>query len=108
MLIITIITGIIAIVVAYHFGITSTWLGTGSVTGIVLFMVIAMLPQCHFLFDSGVGAFVTVALWVAYTTFIHRILTNVRRQRPTSAGQRSVIAWQFGKRRLALAWEVAA
>jgi hypothetical protein len=108
MLLVTIITGIIAIIAAYSAGITSTWIGTGSVTGIVLFLAIAALPQCHFLFDSGVGAFVIVAMWAIYTTFVHRLLSNARRRTPISAGHRSVIAWQFGKNRLALAWEVAA
>jgi hypothetical protein len=108
MLIITIITGIIAIMAAYHAGITSTWIGTGSVTGIVLFLAIAALPSCHWLFDSGVGAFVIVGIWAAYTTFIHSLLTNARRRTPTNAGQRSVIAWQIGNARLAVAWEVAA
>ena len=108
MLIITILTGIIALMAAYHAGITSTWLGTGSVTGIVLLLAIAALPQCYWLFDSGLGALLTVAIWAVYTTFLHRMLTDKRRCAPMNAdARRHVFVWKMGRQQVILAWAVA-
>ena len=94
MIIVTIIIGIIALLAARAAGITGTWLGTGAVTALVLYIAISALPQAHWLFDN---LWLCAALWAIATTFYHRLLTDARRQTPMIVGQRSGIVWQFGR-----------
>lgn len=105
MIIATILLGIIALSIAKAIGIMEWWIGTGSVTAIVLLMVIAALPQAHWLFDTPL---LTLALWAIATTFYHRMLADARRQTPVVVGQRTGIVWQFGRYRLAFAMAVTA
>lgn len=94
----SIIIGIIAIIAAHQAGLTATWLGTGSVTSLVLFMCILALPQCHWLFDSMAGFAIVVALWVAYTTLVYRLLSDKRRCAPMHADARRFVMWRMGRR----------
>lgn len=105
MIIATIIIGIIALLAARAAGITGTWLGTGAVTAVVLFLAISALPQAQWLFDN---LWLCAALWAIATTFYHRLLADARRQTPTNAGQRTGIVWQVGRYRLAFAMAVTA
>ena len=105
MIIITIIIGIIALLAARAAGILDTWLGTGAVTAVVLFLAISALPQAHWLFDN---LWLCAALWAIATTFYHRLLADKRRQTPVIVGQRTGIVWQFGRYRLAFAMAVTA
>lgn len=118
MLILTITLSILMLIAAHAAGLTATWLGTGSATAIVVLLVISGYAPAHFLFVSAGGWTVTVALWLFATSLNHHLLTEFRSAihpiapiRPISriqpAPSRRAIAWQFGHRRLALAWEVA-
>lgn len=93
MIIVTIIIGIIALTAARAAGITDTWLGTGAVTGIILYMAIAALPQAQWLFDN---LWLCIALWGMATTFYHRLLTDARRCAPINTGRRAVL-WRWGR-----------
>lgn len=105
MIIVTIIIGIIALLAARAAGIAGTWLGTGAVTALILYMVISALPQAQWLFDN---LWLCVALWAIATTFYHRLLADKRRQTPVIVGQRTGIVWQVGRYRLAFAMAVTA
>ena len=73
MIIITVIIGIIALLAARAAGITSTWLGTGAVTAVLLYLIIAAVPYLHCLFDS---LWLVAIIWVVLTTFYHRLLSD--------------------------------
>lgn len=94
MLIITIVISIVALTAAKAAGITSTWLGTGAVSALMLYMIIAALPQAQWLFDS---LWLCVVFWVAMTTFYHRLLADQRRRAPINIGRRTGMVWQFGR-----------
>lgn len=105
MIIATIIIGITALLTARAAGITGTWVGTGAVTAVVLFLAISALPQAYWLFDN---LWLCAALWAIATTFYHRLLADARRCTPVVVGQRTGIVWQVGRYRLAFAMAVTA
>jgi len=105
MMIATILLGIIALSIAKAVGIMEWWIGTGSVTAIVLLLLIAALPQAHWLFDTPL---LTLAMWAALTTFYHRLLTDARRQTPVVVGRRSGFVWQLGRYTVGVAVGVTA
>lgn len=101
----TIIISIIALTAAKAAGITSTWLGTGAVTALILYMVIAALPGAQWMFDS---LWLCVVIWAGLTTFYHRLLADVRRQTPVNVGRRSFFLWSFGRYQVGVAVGVTA
>lgn len=105
MMIATILLGIIALSIAKAVGIMEWWIGTGSVTAIVLLLLIAALPQAHWLFDTPL---LTLAMWAALTTFYHRLLADKRRCAPMRAGRRSGVVWSFGRVTVGIAVGVTA
>ena len=105
MIIATILLGIIALSIAKAVGIMEWWIGTGSVTAIVLLLVIASLPQVQWLFDTPLLA---LAIWIIATTFYHRLLADARRQTPVIVGRRSGMVWQFGRYTVGVAVGVTA
>lgn len=105
MIIITIIIGIIALLAAREAGITSTWLGTGAVTAILLYLIIAAVPYLHCLFDS---LWLVAILWAILTTFYHRLLADARRQSPMHVGRRSGFVWTLGRYTVGVAVGVTA
>lgn len=105
MIIITIIIGIIALLVARAAGITDTWLGTGVVAAFILYMLIAALPQAQWLFDS---LWLVAIMWAMLTTFYHRLLADARRQTPAVVGRRSGFVWQLGRYTVGVAVGVTA
>lgn len=105
MIIIAIIIGIIALLAARAAGITDTWLGTGAVAALILYMLIASLPQAHWLFDTPL---LTLAMWAMLTTFYHRLLADDRRQSPVVAGRRSGFVWTLGRYTVGIAVGVRA
>lgn len=111
-MLLTITLSILMLIAAHAAGLTETRLGTGAATAIVVMLVIAGYAPAHFLFDSAAGWLLTLALWAFATSLNHHLLAEFRsalqpihRIQPTST--RRAIAWQFGDRRLAFAWEVA-
>lgn len=105
MIIATIIIGITALLTARAAGITGTWVGTGAVTAVVLFLVISALPQAHWLFDN---LWLCAVLWIIATTFYHRLLADARRQTPVNVGCRSGMVWQCGRYTVVIAVGVTA
>lgn len=101
----TIIISVAALVSARAAGLTATWLGTGSVTALVLFFIMSAVPQCAVLFDS---LWLVVPVWAGTTTAYHRILTGKRRHAPMRAGRRSGIVWSFGRYTVGIAVGVTA
>lgn len=109
MIIFTIIIGITALLAGHAAGLTETKLGTAAITAIILLLAISALPQCYWLFDSGVGWLTTLVLWLVTSHCYHRLLTDTRRSTPvvnrqTSGCGRRLIIWQFGRQRLAFAY----
>jgi len=94
MIIITVIIGIIALLSARAAGLTDSWLGTGAVAALILYMIIAALPQAQWLFDT---LWLCAVLWAILTTFYHRLLADARRQTPVVVGRRSGFVWSFGR-----------
>ena len=105
MIIATIIIGIIALLAARAAGITDTWLGTGAVAALILYMVVAALPQAQWLFDN---LWLCAVLWAALTTFYHRLLADARRQAPMIVGRRSGFVWSMGRYTVGVAVGVTA
>lgn len=105
MIIITVIIGIIALLAARASGLTGTWLGTGAVAAIILYMLITALPQAQWLFDS---LWLVAIMWAALTTFYHRLLADARRQSPMHVGRRSGFVWQLGRYQVGIAVGVTA
>ena len=105
MIIATILLGIIALSIAKAVGIMEWWIGTGSVTAIVLLLVIASLPQVQWLFDTPLLA---LAIWIIATTFYHRLLADARRQTPVNVGCRLGMVWQCGRYTVVIAVGVTA
>lgn len=105
MIIITVIIGIIALLAARAACLTDTWLGTGAVAAIILYMLIAALPQAQWLFDS---LWLVAIMWAALTTFYHRLLADARRQTPVVVGRRSGFVWSFGRVTVGIAVGVTA
>jgi hypothetical protein len=105
MIIITIIIGIIALLVARASGLTDTWLGTGAIAALILYMLIAALPQAQWLFDS---LWLVAIMWAMLTTFYHRLLADKRRCAPMRAGRRSGVVWSFGRVTVGIAVGVTA
>lgn len=105
MIIATILISIIALTTAKSVGITSTWLGTGAVTALMLYMIITALPQAQWLFDS---LWLCAVLWAMLTTFYHRLLADQRRCTPTNAARRTGMVWQFGRYQVGVAVGVTA
>lgn len=105
MIIITVIIGIIALLAARASGLTDTWLGTGAIAALILYMLIAALPQAQWLFDS---LWLCAVLWAMLTTFYHRLLADARRQTPVVAGRRSGFVWQLGRYTVGVAVGVTA
>lgn len=105
MIIITVIIGIIALLAARAAGLTDTWLGTGAIAALILYMLIAALPQAQWLFDS---LWLCALLWFALTTFYHRLLADARRQSPVVVGRRSGFVWQLGRYQVGVAVGVTA
>jgi len=105
MIIITIIIGIIALLAARAAGITDTWLGTGAVAALILYMLIAALPQAQWLLDS---LWLVAIMWAMLTTFYHRLLADARRQTPAVVGRRSGFVWQLGRYTVGVAVGVTA
>ena len=105
MIIVTVIIGIIALLAARAAGLTDTWLGTGAVAALILYMLIAALPQAQWLFDS---LWLCVLLWAMLTTFYHRLLADARRQTPVVVGRRSGFVWQLGRYTVGIAVGVTA
>ncbi len=105
MIIITVIIGIIALLAARASGLTDTWLGTGAIAALILYMLIAALPQAHWLFDTPL---LTLAMWAALTTFYHRLLADKRRCAPMRAGRRSGFVWTMGRYTVGVAVGVTA
>jgi len=105
MIIATIVIGIIALLAARAVGITDTWLGTGAVTAILLYLIIAAVPYLHCLFD---GLWLVAIIWVVLTTFYHRLLSDARRQSPMHVGRRSGFVWTLGRYTVGVAVGVTA
>ena len=105
MIIITVIIGIVALLAARAVGITGTWLGTGAVTAAMLYMLIAAVPYLHCLFDS---LWLVAIMWIALTTFYHRLLADARRQSPVVVGRRSGFVWTMGRYTVGVAVGVTA
>ena len=105
MIIITVIIGIIALLSARAAGLTDTWLGTGAVAALILYMLIAALPVAQWLFDS---LWLCAVLWGVLTTFYHRLLADKRRCAPMRVGRRSGFVWSFGRVTVGVAVGVAA
>lgn len=105
MIIITVIIGIIALLAARAAGLTDSWLGTGAVTALILYMLIAALPQAQWLFDN---LWLCAALWAIATTFYHRLLSESRRQTPVVVGRRSGFVWTLGRYTVGVAVGVTA
>lgn len=105
MIIITVIIGIIALLAARASGLTDTWLGTGAIAALILYMLIAALPQAQWLFDS---LWLCAVLWTMLTTFYHRLLSDKRRQSPVVVGRRSGFVWQLGRYTVGIAVGVTA
>jgi hypothetical protein len=88
MIIITVIIGIIALLAARASGLTDTWLGTGAIAALILYMLIAALPQAQWLFDS---LWLVAIMWAMLTTFYHRCLpTNADARRCASVVGRAL------------------
>lgn len=104
----TIILGAIALLMARFAGLTGTWIGTGSITAVITFLVILAVPSAHFLFDSAWGFGVAALCWLVATSFYHRLLTDNCRQSPIIVGQRAAIAVQWGRHYMAFAVGVSA
>ncbi len=94
MIIVTVIIGIIALLAARTAGITDSWLGTGAVAALILYMLIAALPQAQWLLDS---LWLVAIMWAMLTTFYHRLLSDKRRQSPVVVGRRTGFVWSFGR-----------
>lgn len=105
MIIITIIISIIALLAARASGLTDTWLGTGAIAALILYMLIAALPQAQWLFDS---LWLVAIMWAMLTTFYHRLLADKRRCAPMRAGRRSGVVWSFGRVTVGIAVGVTA
>ena len=105
MIILTIISGTIALLAAHAAGITGTWLGTGAVKALILYLLIAALPQAQWLFDN---LWLCAALWAIATTFYHRLLSESRRQTPVIVGRRSGFVWTLGRYTVGVAVGVSA
>ena len=105
MIIITVIIGIIALLAARASGLTDTWLGTGAIAALILYMLIAALPQAQWLFDS---LWLVAIMWAMLTTFYHRLLADKRRCAPMRAGRRSGVVWSFGRVTVGIAVGVTA
>ena len=105
MIIATIIIGIIALLAARAAGILDTWLGTGAVTALVLFLAISALPQAQWLFDN---LWLCAALWAIVTTFYHRLLSDALRSTPVIVGRRSGFVWSMGRYTVGVAVGVTA
>lgn len=101
----TIIISVVALVSARAAGLTATWLGTGSVTAMVLFFIMLSVPQCAVLFDS---LWLMLPVWAVTTTGYHRILTGKRRPAPRRAGRWSGVVLSFGRYTVGVAVGVAA
>ncbi len=108
MIVLTLIIGIIALVGAHMAGLTTTWLGTGAATAIVLMLCISALPACHFLFDSNAGLAVVLGIWLTYTTVLHRLLADGHRSSPIAAEHRRAFVWQWGRYTVGVAMGVSA
>lgn len=105
---VTIILGAIALLTAQAAGLTGTWIGTGSITAVIIFLVILAVPSAHFLFDSVWGFGVASLCWLVTTSFYHRLLTGKRRPSAIVAGQRAGFAWQWGRHYMAVVVGVTA
>ena len=116
MITLTIILGVAMLLCARAVDLTQTWVGTASVSAIILLLVMAALPSAWWLFDDIIGWMTVLALWAITTALYHTLLhdpvplrADQRRSTPIiELRQPRIIHWQIGRYAFGFAMGVTA